>query len=200
MRPYESAGGDGLMRNVYIILSQTGTLFSRLIALYTRDQYNHASFAFESNLPVMYSFGRRRRYNMLDCGFVQESFTRGLFSFFPNARCCVLEIPVTQAEYDVMQDAVNSFCQNYKQYRYNLLGVFSYIFGIGLVREDYYFCSQFVSYILNYTSFWKLSPQFTRPIDFLSIPHRHIIFEGRVSEFIALHSANPVPGEITPVL
>lgn len=176
------------MRNVYIILSQTGTLFSRLLALYTRDPYNHASFAFESDLPVMYSFGRRRRYNMLDCGFVRESFTSGLFAFFPNARCCVLEIPVTQAEYDAMQDVVNTFCQNYKQYRYNLLGVFSNIFGIGLVRKDYYFCSQFVSYILNQTSFWKCNPLFTRPIDFLSIPNRRIIFEGWVREFIALHA------------
>lgn len=187
------------MRNVYIILSQTGTLFSRLIALYTRDPYNHASFAFESSLPIMYSFGRRRRYNMLDCGFVQENFTSGMFSFFPNARCCVLEIPVTQAEYDAMQDVVNFFCQNYKQYRYNLLGVFSYIFGKGLVRKDYYFCSQFVSYLLNQASFWKCDPEFTRPIDFLSIPHRRVIFEGRVREFIALHSAKPVPQRATPI-
>lgn len=181
------------MRNVYIVISQTGTLFSRLLALYTKDPYNHASIAFDSSLEEMYSFGRRRRYNMLDCGFIKESITGGLFVFFPQARCCVLEIPVTDDEYTAIREEVDCFCRNFKKYRYNLLGVFTYIFGKSLVREDFYFCSQFVSYLLNRTSFWKCDPQFTRPMDFLSIPNRNIIFEGKIIEF-CVPQVRPVSG------
>lgn len=72
------------MKNVYIVLSQTGTIFSRAIRLYTRDQYNHASMSFDSKLLVMYSFGRRKRYNLLDSGFVIENFARGMDPLFPQ--------------------------------------------------------------------------------------------------------------------
>jgi hypothetical protein len=187
------------MRNIYIVISQTGTLFSRLLALYTKDPYNHASIAFDSSLQEMYSFGRRRRYNMLDSGFIIESISGGLFIFFPQARCCVLEIPVTDAEYSAIRDEVDRFCRNHKKYKYNLLGVFTYIFGKSLAREDYYFCSQFVSYLLNKTSFWIRAPQFTRPMDFMSIPNRRIIYEGKVADFCVSHSVRPVSGATAAV-
>jgi|SRR5690554_1186962 len=175
-------------KKIYIVLSQTGTLFSRAIQMYTKDRYNHASLAFDGDLSVMYSFGRRKRYNFLDSGFVQENFSRGLYNFFPNAYCCILEIPVTDAEYEAMYRVVNLFCTNMDNYRYNLLGVFSYMVGIGMARRDHYFCSQFVSYILNKTSFWTCDPEFTRPMDFLNIPHKRIVYEGSVREFIDSHA------------
>ena len=114
------------MKKIYIILSQTGTLFSRAIKLHTKDPYNHASISFDQDLENMYSFGRKRRYNPIDTGLIQENFNRGLFPYFPHARCCILEIPVTGEEYDVMYQVVEEFYRNKDNYRYNLLGVLNY--------------------------------------------------------------------------
>lgn len=160
------------MKNIYIVLSQTGTIFSRAIRLYTRDPYNHSSISFEEDLSVMYSFGRRTRYNLLNSGFVVENFSRGLFTFFPDAHCCVIEVPVTDREYEAMHSMVRFFCGNQYGFRYNLLGVFAYMAGIQLDRKNHYFCSQFVSHVLNQADFWDCNPKFTRPMDFLSIPNK----------------------------
>lgn len=176
------------MKKIYIILSQTGTLFSKAIKWHTKDPYNHASISLDSSLEVMYSFGRKRRYNPIDTGFIQENFNRGLFPYFPNANCCILEIQVTTEEYKVMCDVVENFYSNKENYRYNLMGVFSYTIGLGLTRRDHFFCSQFVSYILSNTSCWTSVHSLTKPMDFLRLPNKKIVFEGSIAEFKRLNS------------
>lgn len=171
------------MKNVYIVLSQTGTLVSKIIRQYTRDPYNHASIAFDRSLGVMYSFGRKHRYNVLNNGFIEENFNRGLFAVFPNARCCILEIPVTDEQYKTMLESVDFFLRHRENYRYNVIGLFGYMVGIGLARKDHFFCSQFVSYILRKAAFWNGIPELTRPMDFLRISQKCIIFEGSIREY-----------------
>lgn len=175
------------MKNIYIILTQSGTLFSRAIKLHTRDPYNHASISFDKSLEIMYSFGRKRRYNPIDTGFIEENFNRGLYPYFPNARCCILEIPVTDEEYKIMYHVIEEFYARKDNYRYNLIGVISYTMGLGLARKDHFFCSQFVSYILSNTSSWDSIHALTKPMDFLRLANKKIIFEGSITEFNILH-------------
>lgn len=175
------------MKKVYIILSQTGTLFSKAIQLHTKDPYNHASISFDSSLDIMYSFGRKRRYNFIDTGFIEENFNMGLFPLFPNARCCVLEVPVTDGEYERMYDIVERFDINKDDYRYNFIGILSYAIGRGVTRKEHFFCSQFVSYILSNMDSWTNNPALTKPMDFLSLPNNKIIFEGNVVEFTVIN-------------
>ena len=51
------------MKKVYIVLTQTGTILSRAVKLYTGKQYNHASIALDEELEELYSFGRVNPYN-----------------------------------------------------------------------------------------------------------------------------------------
>ena len=51
------------MRNVYILLTDTGSLFTRLIKRFTNSPYNHVSIAFDKSLNTLYSFGRKHPYN-----------------------------------------------------------------------------------------------------------------------------------------
>jgi hypothetical protein len=143
------------MKSVYIVLSQTGTLFSKAIRCYTGDPYNHASIAFDRGLEEMYSFGRKKRFNPFDNGFIKESFDTGIYRFFPQARCCVLEIPVTNEEYASMYKTARLFLRHQQVYRYNLLGVLGNVVGIGMTRANRFFCSQFVSFVLNKATFWS---------------------------------------------
>ncbi len=171
------------MRSVYIVLSQTGTMVSRIIRQYTRDPYNHASIAFDPSLEVMYSFGRKHRYNVLINGFIEENFNRGLFAVFPNASCCILEISVTEEQFKTMLESVDFFLRRKEVYRYNMVGLLGYMLGIRFAPRDRFFCSQFVSYILRKATLWNGVPELTKPMDFLRIPHRVVVFEGDIREY-----------------
>lgn len=66
------------MRKVYIVLTYTGTILSRIVKMYTRREYSHVSIAFDEDLKEMYSFGRLNPYNPFIGGFVYERIDRGL--------------------------------------------------------------------------------------------------------------------------
>lgn len=176
------------MKNIYIILSQTGTIVSTIIRRYTHDPYNHASIAFDRSLEVMYSFGRKRRYNVLNNGFIEENFSKGLFAVFPNAKCLVLEINVTDEQYQTMLESVNSFLRRKEMYRYNIVGLLGYLIGVGLAPRDQFFCSQFVAYVLGRTEVWRGIPELTKPMDFLEIIEKSIVFEGSIRDYRLFHA------------
>lgn len=46
---------------IYVLLTNTGTLFSKTIRWYTKNMLNHASIAFDRDLNEVYSFGRKIR-------------------------------------------------------------------------------------------------------------------------------------------
>ena len=59
-------------KQLYIVISQTGTLLSRILKQITGAEYNHASISLSRDLERMYSFGRRHPYNPFWGGFVIE--------------------------------------------------------------------------------------------------------------------------------
>ena len=85
-------------QHVYIVISQTGTLLSRIIKLVTKAEYNHASISLAPDLDVMYSFGRKHPYNPFWGGFVKESPRWGTFKRFSQTRIMVLELAVTEEQ------------------------------------------------------------------------------------------------------
>ena len=60
-------------KQLYIVISQTGTLLSRILKYITGAEYNHASISLSRDLDKMYSFGRRHPYYPFWGGFVIES-------------------------------------------------------------------------------------------------------------------------------
>ena len=58
--------------SVFILLTNTGTLFTKVIQSYTKAPYNHASISFDRELSELYSFGRKHPSNPFDGGFVVE--------------------------------------------------------------------------------------------------------------------------------
>ena len=53
------------MKKIYIILTQSGTLFSKTIRFFTGKPYNHASIGLNESLDEFYSFGRKVPTNPL---------------------------------------------------------------------------------------------------------------------------------------
>lgn len=74
------------MKKIYIVLTHTGTVLSRMIKMYTKGNFSHISIALDKELNQMYSFGRLNPYNPFWAGFVHESIYNGTFKRFKNTQ------------------------------------------------------------------------------------------------------------------
>ena len=55
------------MKEIYLILTYTGTIPSKMIKMYTKYTYSHVSLSLDKDLSEMYSFARRNPYNFVAC-------------------------------------------------------------------------------------------------------------------------------------
>lgn len=169
---------------IYIVLSQTGTLPSRLIRLATGAEFNHTSISVSKDLTRMYSFGRRHPYNPFWGGFVKEHPEMGTFKRFPNTKAAVLEIDVSEKVYNDISNQLEEMKNNQKKYHYNYIGLVLAWAHIARKKENCYFCSEFVSEMLvkhNVCGADKL-PEVVYPMNFLDLPSRQI-YKGRLLDY-----------------
>ena len=100
------------MKYIYIVLSHTGTILSRIIKLATGNEYTHSSIALNENLETMYSFGRLNPYNPFLGGFVQEGKSIGTFKRFKNTKVGVFKLEVTEKQYSELIENINYIDKN----------------------------------------------------------------------------------------
>ena len=82
-------------RKIYIVLTYTGTILSKIIRVYTKAEFCHVSLSLDKRLNKMYSFGRLNPYNPFIGGFVHEGINIGTFKRFKNTKAEIYEIEVT---------------------------------------------------------------------------------------------------------
>lgn len=132
--------------HIYVLLTDTGTLFTRLIRMFTKAPMNHASIALDRELKEVFSFGRKNLRNPLVGGFVREDMTSELFG---RATCALYYCSVDKKTYDRIRKHIEEFERNEHQYKYNLLGLFGVLLNKRIVRKNAYFCTQFVASVLE---------------------------------------------------
>lgn len=156
------------MSKLYLVLTHTGTLFSRTIRLYTRSKYTHVSLSLHPNLDTLYSFGRKKTHNPFIGGFVTERRNQGVYLHCRNTLCEVYEIEVDEFKYYQVQNIIAGFKLRQDNLKYNTLGLITMLFGRGYRRQNYYFCSQFVAEVLEQAGIIKFNkpPYLVKPGDF----------------------------------
>lgn len=171
--------------SIYIMLTNTGTLFTKMIQTYTRAPYNHASISFNKELSEMYSFGRKNPNNPLNGGFVKEDIQTGTFSKYPNTTCVIYELQATERQIEKMKRVLGVFIQKDKKYLYNLLGVIGIALKEPVEFSNSYFCSQFVAEILQRSGIrlWNKLPALVTPDDFRQCERLKLVYEGKLSEY-----------------
>ncbi len=173
------------MKSIYIVLSLTGTGASRLIKLYTREPYSHASIALDSELKEMYSFARRRIHNPFTAGFIKEEIDKGVFGVYKDTMCCVYRHEITASQYEIIKNEIEKFKENADQYTYSYLGVFYQILHKPRKSAYKYFCSQFVAYTLEKSgeNLFDKRSEMVRPIDIRKCEKLDKIYEGRLTDY-----------------
>ncbi|SET16359.1 hypothetical protein SAMN05216389_106117 [Oceanobacillus limi] len=172
-------------RYVYIMLSDTGTLFTNLIKKYTKAPYNHASLSFDPELKEMYSFGRKNPKNPLHGGFVKEDIHTGTYSKFKDTTCVIYKLEVTEREVEKMKRIIDVFIRNDDKFLYNILGVIGVSLKEPVEFSNSYFCSQFVAEILRRSGIhlWDKLPVMVTPDDFRKNERLQLIYEGKLFNF-----------------
>lgn len=172
-------------RYVYIMLSDTGTMFTNLIKKYTKAPYNHASLSFDAELKEMFSFGRKNPKNPLYGGFVKENILTGTYSRYKETTCVIYKLEVTERERQKMKRILDVFIRNDDKFLYNILGVIGVSLREPIEFSNSYFCSQFVSEILRRSGIqlWDKLPVMVTPDDFRNNERLELIYEGKLVDF-----------------
>lgn len=186
-------------RSVYLLLTDTGTLFTKAIKLYTRKTYNHASIALDENLTQVYSFGRKKPHNPFIGGFVQENIAEGLFQ---NASCAIFEMTITEKEYNIMQQFIEEIATTQDSYRYNLMGLIAVALKVKLERGNAFFCSEFVATVLSRSDRiqFEKSCSFITPYDLQILEEMQLVYQGKLKHYnhlFAKEAVSPLSGVVS---
>ena len=171
-------------QQIYIVLSQTGTILSKLLHLITKKEYNHSSISMNRELTQMYSFGRRNPYNPVSAGFVRESPHFGTFKRFSETKIAVLSLTVSEETYDAIGTLLEEMIECHKHFHYDFLGLFAAAFHVSYRRRNYFYCSAFVKNVLEkygVDGVENLAP-ITHPVDFMSLPGAELIYRGKMRD------------------
>ncbi|WP_372633178.1 hypothetical protein [Cohnella sp.] len=169
---------------VYIVLTATGTWFSRTIQWVTKAPLNHASLSFDRELNEVYSFGRKKLSNPIFAGFVQENFAD---PFYEDAPCAVYRLRVGESARAEMRRFVNEMKRQPDRYRYHLLGLIGVLIRRKIPRENAYFCSHFVASALERGEWRPVDKPayFITPADFEQSLSAQQIYRGTMSGYLA---------------
>lgn len=170
---------------VYIVVSQTGTVFSRIIKAISKKEYNHASISFCKDISLMYSFGRLNAYNPFVGGFVKESADFGTFKRFKNTKILLVRVPISEEQLLNMENTVKEMFEHRKEYKYNYFGV--YFAAVGLVhkKENSFYCSEFVKEILEKSNIngTENLGEIIHPMNFLELNDCSVIYSGKLKDY-----------------
>jgi hypothetical protein len=175
--------GGGFLMEVYIILTDTGTIFTKMIKLFTRFPFNHASISFTNNLETTYSFGRKRAKNPFNGGFVKENFHGMLFQ---KATCAIYKCSISNQQYYEMLHYIHHMEVRKREYKYNFLGLFGILLDKEWNRQNAFFCSEFVATILkNGGIAIKNKPAcLVAPKDFSECQDFQLVYEGQLRSYL----------------
>ncbi len=171
-------------QTVYILLSRSETLFSRLVHCAVGGDYTHVSIGVEGPGGHFYSFARKDPRRVLPAGLIRERAGHGFFYLHPRIPCCLYELQVTEESYLRIQERLEYMYARREEYHYSLLGALACFFRLPLVRKHHYFCSQFVAETLAESGAVRLgwAPAVTRPADFLTLERLRKIHQGVIGD------------------
>ena len=190
---------------VYILLTDTSSVLTKLIKMYTKKPYNHASLAFDERLEYTYSFGRLNPDNPFIGGFTHERLDLGVFK---SARCVLYSLDVTHNQYKKMREKVSKMEMDKEKYKYNFIGLFGTITKREFKRKNAYFCSEFVSKVLQDAGLFPedLPPFLVKPDDIAKYLDVRVEYQGSLCEyletigFVSLNSEVAGEGMVSTIL
>ena len=179
------------MKNIYILLTRSRTIVSRLVHLSTGDTYTHASIAWDDALTTLCSFARRHTALPLPAGLMREDLCGGYYDLHRYMPCALLRLSVDDETHRLLREQIEKMLSDAARYRYSVAGLLCCRSGRELERDGRCFCSQFVAGMLEKCGAAVLdkAPSLMRPEDLLHLPGIQIVHTGRLCDL--MHASLP---------
>ncbi len=171
------------MKRIYIVLTYTGTLLSKIVKLYTRKEFSHVSISLDKNLENMYSFGRKNPYLILPAGYVHEGVDVGTFKRFKKTKTAIYSLQITDEQYENLEKEIKKFNRKKDDYDFNIAGLFTAMFRWKLKRERKLYCAEFVKVVLDDAGVVTNLPNCVRPDDFKHIEGLKLVYTGQLQNY-----------------
>lgn len=171
------------MKTLYIFLTRSGTLVSNLVYALTGAEYTHISLAFDEDLTTLYSSTRKNGYTMFPAGPSREYLNRGVFRLRENIPCALYALEVTDEAYARAKRRADHMMNHGELYRFNSVGLLLCALHIRWKRRRHYFCSQFVSEVLQKSGALELPKPSTlmHPSDYAELPELRCLYRGTLA-------------------
>lgn len=175
------------MKKIYILLTKSTTILSRIVHFITGDDYTHVSIAFEENLQPLYSSSRKNGVTLFPAGPCEEYLHRGYFRKHPQIPCALYELQVSEEIYQAAQLETRRIMSKADCYKFNIIGLIFCRMNIPLRRKGHYFCSQLVGEILQQSQAVNLpkDTSLMRPVDYMKLPELNCRYRGRLYELLS---------------
>jgi hypothetical protein len=187
-------------KKIFILLTDTETILTRLIKSYTKKPYNHASIAFDAELMEVYSFGRKSAKNPFIGGFVREDIDSVIFR---QADCALYSLNITAAEFQKMYQYIQEIASEKEKYHYNFIGLFGVLFQKPIKRKNAFFCSQFVASVLKESKVIDFEDEelsLVKPSDLTHLANFELVFEGGLNDYQGIIDEEiQVPCQLVPI-
>lgn len=171
------------MKNIYLVLTHTGTTLSTIIKCYTRDEFSHISIALDKELKELYSFGRLHPYNPFLGGFVQEGIDFGTFKRFKNTQTEIYSLEINNNKYEELKNEINIFKGNKEKYKFNIVGLLAVSINKQINYKDTFYCAEFVKYLFEKVKIENNLPDIIKPQDFKKIKNIKLVYKGKLKDY-----------------
>ncbi len=174
------------MKNIYLILTYTGTPLSKIIRSCTKDEFSHVSIALDRELNEMFSFGRTQLYNPLSGGFVHENINSGMYKRFNNTKTKIYSFEITDDQYLRIENKLKRMDSEKEIYKFNRLGLLAVGFNKKVKkRENRYYCAEFIKELIEDAKIETSLPRIVRPENFKNLDGVQEIYSGLLRNYNA---------------
>ena len=145
---YESSiTGKGL-KPVYVICMHTGgTPLSNMVKAFTGNEFTHAALSFNSDFSPLYSFGKKQSSEG-PTGFTVDDI-HVPFYWDRDIHWAAFVVFVDNDSYNLMKEKIQWFVRRSTVFRFNFAGIIKIAMNLPSEEKLKYFCSSFVSDILQ---------------------------------------------------
>ena len=171
------------MKRIYLILTYSGTILSRIIKIYTRDEFAHVSISLDEELNQMYSFGRLNPYNPFIGGFVHEGINIGTFKRIRKTQTAIYSIMISDEQYKKIKETIKLIRECPIAYKFNIIGLFGAGFNIRIHMRHSFYCAEFVKYLLEKARVKNNLQEIIKPEDFKRLDNIRLEYKGSLCEY-----------------
>lgn len=170
-------------KDMYILLTDTKTFFSRVSKMVTKDPYNHVSVMFDPNFEEIYTYALKTAKNGFKGGIKRE-YVEDL----DGANYSLYKVSVTKDMYELVKKHVIELESRHDDTSYNHLALINTIFKrdvFNSAEDEAMICSQFVYEVLKLGGiqlFKGRSATSLRPYEFVRSKLLQFVKRGLVSK------------------